>query len=166
LNYSKECFIIDDNQKLFYNPLDKKYDMGVEFRNILVPYDDSPNSKRALKKAFTLAELSNGTITLVHVISYHKAVAKIIEPYKESMIGHVKKFFNKIGHDASKRDINLKTQILYGSPSDEILGFMKNKKFDVVIMGRRGVTKITGPSLGSVSNALVQNSKTPILIVM
>jgi nucleotide-binding universal stress UspA family protein len=42
---------------------------------------------------------------------------------------------------------------------------MKNKKFDMVIVGRRGVTKITGPSLGSVSNALVQNSKIPVLVV-
>jgi len=42
---------------------------------------------------------------------------------------------------------------------------MKNKKFGIVIMGRRGVTKITGPSLGSVSNAIVQSSKVPVLIV-
>ena len=140
--------------------------MNKAFRNCLVPYDNSPNSKRALKKAFALAELAGGTITLVHVISYHKAVGKIVEPYKETIIGHVKKFFNQIERDASKSGISLKTQILYGSPSEEILKFMKNKNFDMVIMGRRGVTKITGPALGSVSNALVQNSKIPVLIVM
>ena len=139
--------------------------MTKEFGNILVPYDNSSNSKRALNKAFALAELADSTITLVHVISYHKAVAKIVEPYKESIINHVKKFFDQIEHDASRRDIMLKEKILYGNPSEEILNFMKNKKFDIVIMGRRGVTKITGPSLGSVSNALVQNSKIPILVV-
>ena len=139
--------------------------MAKVFGSILVPYDNSMNSKRALGKAFALAELTDGAITLVHVISYHKAVAKIVEPYKESIINHVKKFFNQIEGDASRRDITLKEQILYGSPAEEILTFMKNKKFDIVIMGRRGVTKITGPSLGSVSNALVQNSKIPILVV-
>ena len=35
---------------------------------------------------------------------------------------------------------------------------MRNKKFDIASMGIRGVTKITGPSLGSVSNVIVQNS--------
>lgn len=139
--------------------------MAKAFGNILVPYDDSSNSKRALNKAFALAELTNAPITLVHVIEYHKAVAKIVEPYKESIINHVKKFFNQIGGDASRRDLVLKEQILYGSPAEEILNFMKNKKFDIVIVGRRGVTKITGPSLGSVSNALVQNSKIPVLVV-
>jgi len=135
------------------------------FNNILVPYDDSENAKKALGKAFALAELSNSSVTIVHVISYHKAIAKIVEPYKESIISHVKKFLNEIERDASRRDIIVKEHILYGNASDEILRFMKNKKFDIVIMGRRGVSKLTGPSLGSVSNALVQNSKIPVLIV-
>ena len=139
--------------------------MEKAFGNILVPYDDSSNSKRALAKAFALAELTKAPITLVHVIEYHKAVAKIVEPYKESMINHVKKFFDQIERDASRRNLVLKEQILYGNPAEEILSFMKNKKFDIVIVGRRGVTKITGPSLGSVSNALVQNSKIPVLVV-
>jgi nucleotide-binding universal stress UspA family protein len=139
--------------------------MAKVFGNILVPFDDSQNAKRALAKAFSLAELTDATITLVQVISYHKAMAKIVEPYKESIINHAKKTFNEIERDASRRDIILKEKILYGNPSEEILNFMKNKKFDIVIMGRRGVTKITGPSLGSVSNALVQNSKIPVLVV-
>jgi nucleotide-binding universal stress UspA family protein len=48
---------------------------------------------------------------------------------------------------------------------EEILNLMKKKKFDLVVMGRRGTTKITGPSLGSVSNALIQSSKVPVLVV-
>jgi nucleotide-binding universal stress UspA family protein len=45
------------------------------------------------------------------------------------------------------------------------MNLMKKKRFDLVIMGRRGTTKLTGPSLGSVSNALVQHSKIPVMIV-
>jgi len=140
--------------------------MAKSFNNILVPYDDSPNSKRALSKAFELAELANGKITVINVISYHKAMGKIIEPYRESIYDHVKKFFNQIERDASRRDVTLKEEITYGNPAEEIINFMKNKKFDIIIMGRRGTSKITGTSLGSVSNALVQNSKIPVLIVI
>ena len=140
--------------------------MARSFNNILIPYDDSPNSKRALAKAFELAELANGKITVINVISYHKAMGKIIEPYKESVYDHVKKFFNQIERDASRRDVPLKEEIMYGNPAEEIINFMKNKKFDLIIMGRRGTSKITGTSLGSVSNALVQNSKIPVLIVI
>ena len=51
--------------------------MAKSFNNILVPYDDSPNSKRALAKSFELAELTNGKITVINVISYHKAMGNI-----------------------------------------------------------------------------------------
>lgn len=135
------------------------------FEKILLPYDNSVNSKRALSKAFALASVTNSTITLVHVIAYHKAMAKIVEPYKETIIGHVKKFFNDAKIDATKRKIKIEEKILYGNPSEEIISLMKKKKFDLVIMGKRGTTKISGPTLGSVSNALVQHSKIPVMVV-
>jgi nucleotide-binding universal stress UspA family protein len=139
--------------------------MAKTFTKILVTFDNSPNSKRALSNAITLASLSNGTLTLVHVISYHKAMAKIIQPYKGKMISHVKKFLKDAKHSAFKEGILVNQHILYGNPSEEILNLMKKKKFDLVVMGRRGTTKITGPSLGSVSNALIQSSKVPVLVV-
>jgi nucleotide-binding universal stress UspA family protein len=139
--------------------------MAKTFAKILVAFDNSPNSKRALSNAITLASLSNGTLTLVHVISYHKAMAKIIQPYKGKMISHVKKFLKNAKHSAFKEGILVNQHILYGNPSEEILNLMKKKKFDLVVMGRRGTTKITGPSLGSVSNALIQSSKVPVLVV-
>ena len=135
------------------------------FKNILVPYDDSVHAKLALSKAFELASLTDSTITLVHVIEYRKAMAKIVEPYKETMISHVKKFFDSIKKDAVKKNIKIERKILYGSPSEEIINLMKKKKFDLIIMGKRGVTKVTGPTLGSVSNALVQHSKIPVMLI-
>jgi nucleotide-binding universal stress UspA family protein len=135
------------------------------FAKILVPYDDSINSRLALRKAFELASLTNSTITLVHVIEYQKAMAKIVEPYKETMINHVKKFLDSVESNAAKRKIKIDEKILYGNPSEEIISLMKKKKFDLIIMGKRGVTKVTGPTLGSVSNALVQYSKIPIMII-
>ena len=135
------------------------------FKKILVPYDNSINSKRALNKAFELASITNSTIILVHVVAYHNAMAKIVEPYKENMIVHVNKFFKEIEENAKGKKIKIDKKILYGRPSEEIMDLMKEKKFDLIIMGKRGTTKITGPTLGSVSNALVQHSKIPVMIV-
>jgi nucleotide-binding universal stress UspA family protein len=139
--------------------------MTKSFKKILVPFDNSVNSKRALSNAIALAELSNGTLSLVHVISYHNAMAKIVQPYKGKMISHVKKFMKDAKHSAFKKGILVNQHILYGNPSEKILDMMKKEQFDVVIMGRRGTTKITGPSMGSVSSALVQTSKIPVLVV-
>jgi nucleotide-binding universal stress UspA family protein len=136
------------------------------FKKILVPYDNSINSKRALNKAFELASIAGSTVVLVNVISYQNAMAKIVEPYKETIIGHVKKFLNEAKKDAIKKNIKTEEKISYGNPAEEIMSLMKKKKFDLVIMGRRGTSKLTGPTLGSVSNALVQHSKIPVMIVV
>lgn len=68
-------------------------------------------------------------------------------------------------HAAFKEGIISNGKISYGNPSQEIMAFLKTKNFDLIIMGRRGTTKITGPSLGSVSNAIIQSSKIPVLVV-
>jgi len=135
------------------------------FKKILVPYDNSVNSKRALNKAFELASIAGSTVIIVNVIAYHNAMAKIVEPYKETIIGHVKKFLDEAKKDAIKKNIKTEEIFFYGNPSEEIMNLMKKKKFDLVVMGRRGTTKLTGPSLGSVSNALVQHSKIPVMVV-
>lgn len=138
--------------------------MAKIFGNILVPYDNSLHSKRALEKAFGMAELTGADLTLVHVISYDETVAKIIKPHEDSILRHELEFLIPIEHQALERNIGLKEQILYGNTTKELLNFMDNNNFDVVIMGRRGLTEGVNTSLGSVSNALVQNAKIPVLV--
>lgn len=132
---------------------------------ILVPFDNSNNSLRALTKANTLAKRANASITILHVVSYDRTVAKIIGSYKGKMIDHVKNFLD----DAKKLTQNMGNQcnaeILVGSPAKEILEHLKKNKYDLVVVGKRGTTKLTGPSLGSVSNALVQSTKIPVMVV-
>jgi nucleotide-binding universal stress UspA family protein len=132
---------------------------------ILVPFDNSQNSLRALTKAIHFANLTNGTITIVHVISYHKAVAKIVGPYKGKLINHVTKFLSNSQKYTANLDVDSDTKVLYGSPAEEILKFVKGKKYDLIVMGKRGTSKLTGTYLGSVSNALVQKSSIPVMVV-
>jgi nucleotide-binding universal stress UspA family protein len=132
--------------------------------NILVPYDDSPHSKRALNKALGMAELTGADLTLVHVISYDETATKIIQPHEDSILRHELEFLNSIEHEVLKRKIILQEKILYGNTTKELLNFMNKKNFDFVIMGRRGITDTTSTSLGSVSNELVQNAKIPVLV--
>jgi nucleotide-binding universal stress UspA family protein len=138
--------------------------MAKIFGNILVPYDNSLHSKKALNQALGMAELTGANLTLAHVIPYDDNADKIIQPHEDSMLRHKLEFLNPIEQEALKRNIALTEKILYGNTSKELLDFMDEKNFDVVIMGRRGITKTKNTSLGSVSNALVQNAKIPVLV--
>lgn len=139
--------------------------MTILFKNILVPYDNSPFANRALDVAIALAKLSQAKISLVHVISYYKAVAKIVGPYKTSLIEHVEEFLNEAKKLANKDNVEIEALILHGNVSEEIFKYLNKKKFDLIIVGRRGTSHLTGPSLGSVSNAFVQKSKVPVMVI-
>lgn len=137
--------------------------MAKKFK-ILLPFDNSANSLRALSKAAFFANKTNGSITLVHVISYNMALAKIVGPYKGKLITHVDEFLEKGRKLLSNLGVESKTKVLYGNPAKEILGIL-DENYDLVVVGRRGTSKLTGPTLGSVSNAIVQGSKVPVMVV-
>jgi nucleotide-binding universal stress UspA family protein len=138
--------------------------MAKIFGKILVPYDHSPHSKQALEKALGMAEITGANVTLVHVISKDNAPDKMVGPNEDSIFRQELDFLNPIEHEAMERNIALDEEILYGNTVEEIQNLMKNQNFDIVIMGRRGNSKSEASNLGSVSNALVQNSKIPILV--
>lgn len=138
--------------------------MAEIFRNILVPYDDSPHSKRALNKALGMAEITGADLTLAHVISPDATSDKIIQPHEDSILRQELEFLHPIEQEANTRNIALEEKIMFGNTVDELLNFINEKNFDMVIMGKRGMTKTDNTSLGSVSNALVQNSKIPVLV--
>ena len=66
--------------------------MRNEFKNILVPIDDFKSSMDALNKAITITNVTNGRLTLAHVISYNKSAGKSANSYKNALTNHANKF--------------------------------------------------------------------------
>jgi len=56
-------------------------------------------------------------------------------------------------------------KIIYGNEVWEITEFASYKKFDLIVIGSRGIGPIKEMFLGSVANAVVHKSKIPILVV-
>jgi len=52
-----------------------------------------------------------------------------------------------------------------GKKSSEIINFAAKNKFDIIVIGARGSGSVKEAFLGSVSHAVVQKSKIPVLIV-
>ena len=55
--------------------------------------------------------------------------------------------------------------MIWGSPIDEIQEMVDSKKFDLIVIGSRGMGSLKELFLGSVSNAIVHKSKIPVMIV-
>lgn len=144
------------------------------FGKILVAYDGSKLSKKALQKAVSLAqEISTITrptrLEVIHVL-YHPTVnfgeAFVTIPvgtsYKYSekyqpIIEEVKELIYPLEH--------VEIIIKPGIPVTTILEYAEDSGTDLIVMGSRGLSGIKEFFLGSVSHNVVQQAHIPVLIV-
>ena len=137
-------------------------------RRILVPVDGSKNSIRGLKKAIRIAKEGNTKIVVLHVVKLPPAFVlrnlktRIKADYQKDgkrILSEAEKVLQKEGIKADIKMIN------GGDPGYDIVKFSQKHKFDMIVIGARGLNPIKEVFLGSVSNYVLHKSKTPVLVV-
>jgi nucleotide-binding universal stress UspA family protein len=147
---------------------------------ILVATDASAASNRALKMAVQFAGQHNAELLIVHVIrdmqipfeikeipelefnkfeAFSDAREEVMRKIAETILRSAKEKAEKTG--AGK----VRTAIGTGDPATSILGFAKRRKVDMIVVGTRGLGKLKGTILGSVSRKIANNAETTCLIV-
>lgn len=144
----------------------KSFVVRVKIRKILVPLDGSKTSFVALKEAIYLARQCGATITGLHIVPiYPQHLGDLIGPIRSRLHEDARKFLNNAKTVSAQNGIVFNGKIVYGDAKSEIVEFGKNKKFDLIVIGARGLTAVKEMLLGSVSNAVVHKSKVPVLVV-
>jgi nucleotide-binding universal stress UspA family protein len=137
------------------------------FEKILVPLDGSEHSIKALEVAVQIALRFNGKITLIHVYSIG-GFAISATPVQE-FIEATRKAGADILADGEKRvkaeDVHVETLLLEGHAVEQIVKACKEGKFDLVVMGARGLSRIKEMLLGSVSDGVTRYAYCPVLVV-
>lgn len=136
---------------------------------ILVPVDGSDNSKRALVEAAKVAGRTGAQVTVVHVIDMpptiyvesQKLLNQLLEKYREESA----RVLDEYEVIAKEHGIDPETAILEGDAAESIVEYADKHGFDMIIMGSRGLGKIKGAFLGSVSSKVLQHAKGSVLIV-
>ena len=137
------------------------------FEKILVPLDGSEHSLKALKVAVQIALKFDGKITLIHVYSIGglaispTPVYEFIEAIRKAGVG--------ILADGEKRvkaeGVHVETLLIEGHAVEQIVKTCREGKFDLVVMGARGLSKIKEMFLGSVSDGVTRHACCPVLVV-
>ncbi|MCW3994244.1 MAG: universal stress protein, partial [Candidatus Bathyarchaeota archaeon] len=60
--------------------------------------------------------------------------------------------------------IQVETLLREGHTVQEILKIAQDSKFDLIVMGARGISKIREMFLGSVSDGVIRNAPCPVLV--
>jgi nucleotide-binding universal stress UspA family protein len=139
------------------------------FKNILVPVDGSDNSYRALDAALLLSEKLGSNITVIHVMEQvpitHIGSEKLLNEFLESYKKENQEILSKCSEIATQTGLTINTFLLEGNPASAILDFSKKEKFDLLIMGRRGLGKFKELILGSISSKIVHHSPSAVLLI-
>ena len=135
-------------------------------RRILVPIDDSPGSFKALSEAIYLARQCHATITGVCVTPiYTINLGKLLTSLRIQSQKEAKNILAKAKIQCAQNGIVFSEKIIYGNQSWEITEYAAYKKFDLIVIGSRGLGRVKEAFLGSTANAVIHKSKIPVLIV-
>ncbi len=138
----------------------------MNIKKILVPLDGSKNSMRGLDEAIYLARQCHAIVTGLYVIPLSKpktdAQISYIEKY---LLENASKFMSKAKKRAAQNGIDFLDDIIYGDEGSKIVNYANTKKFDIIVIGSRGMSSLKETFLGSTSNFVLHKSKIPVLIV-
>lgn len=140
------------------------------FKKIILALDGSENAEHALELTAKLASSSAAAVVIVHV---YEPVPYLLGANPLTYENRIKEHiawsgqFLKEAHDKllkqELKEVNY--QILQGSPAIAIANAALEHNADLIVMGSRGLTPMTGLLLGSVSKRVIGIASCPVLVV-
>lgn len=128
-----------------------------EIKKILVPFDGTVHSQKALDSAIYFARHLNSTISLLYV-----PFSTTISESQNTEISHM---MESAKIKSAKHGIDLDYEIAQGSVEETVLDYAKRWNFKLIIMGSYGAGSTPNAFYSSVSNSILQKSDIPVLIV-
>lgn len=153
----------------------------MSYKRILVPFDGSKFSKKALTEAIQIAKMANGIIYLCTVVSIGNIVppGSLLGLMRSASSGELQRKMLRSAKAQAKalersqvdycklKGVNAHYKIIIdGDVAEEILKVAKKKSINLIVIGSQGLHGIGKlKSLGSVSRKVSEYATCPVLIV-
>lgn len=145
------------------------------YKKILVPVDGSEGSSQAVEHCLKILETAKPEkVVFFHVANYPTQ----LETHSGKMRSAMRKVKEELGEygeqqlaSAKQRmleknpDLVIETKMAWGDPKYAIVKEAEDGKYDLLIMGSRGLSGIKSFLVGSVSNHVAQHVKCTIVLV-
>ncbi|RJR17004.1 MAG: universal stress protein [Nitrospiraceae bacterium] len=137
-----------------------------EYKSILVPFDGSVFSQKALNRASQLAGIAGAEITVLYVIPRYEEMLGFYksESIKKRLRDEAQKILDTSVRIASKEKASVKTEVLEGQAADQAVKAAGRLKNDLIIMGSHGYRGVNRAIIGSTAERVIINAPCPILI--
>jgi nucleotide-binding universal stress UspA family protein len=145
-----------------------------DLHSILVPIDLSPESETILEPVVQLAELTQGHVTLVHVIEPVIGVAGMgipyapaipVEVFEEQRVSAQRKL-DRVADRLRERGVSVCARMIDDAGAAVgLLKLLDEDRYDLIAMtthGRGGVRRLL---LGSVADKVIRGASKPVLVI-
>jgi nucleotide-binding universal stress UspA family protein len=140
-------------------------------RTILVPTDFSQCSLAGTEYAAFLARKLNATLRLFHAMYPYTNYVFVdragvrVSGLAEAMEETARQEIDALKQMDFLRDLSVQTQILPGTPVDEICAAAGDPKIDLIVTSTHGRTGLKHALIGSVAEHVVRYATRPVLVV-
>ena len=131
-------------------------------KHLMVGFDGSDESRRALRWATELAQQTSATIAVVAVVRPPDGGADV---ETEAWIDRSRKHFKHLLSELSAGTVPLKTHVLVGHPAEQLLRYAADHDIDHIVVGHRSRGIVSRWWLGSVSRQVSDHAACSVTIV-
>jgi len=146
---------------------------------ILVPYDGSKYSVKALTKAMELSHNLDSEIFLFSVVyvdyiappgilglTRTRSEKEALKKWTESVRENTEKMLKSAVKRCEQKGVSTSYNTTQGNVANEILSFAKKKRISLIVIGSHGLHGIGKlKTLGSVSRRVSEQAKCPVLLI-
>jgi nucleotide-binding universal stress UspA family protein len=136
------------------------------YRRILVGYDGSDASQKALDQACALAAQHDAELHVITVarppdIGDDVESEAIIESSRE----HHRRMLAALKPELKAKKIKSHLEVAVGHPAEQIIYYADKHAADLIVLGDRGHSRLRRLLLGSVTRQVTEHADRPVLVV-
>jgi len=135
------------------------------YKNIVLAYDGSKFSNKALKEAINIAKSSGGGLLILSVVDITDEFESQAPGLTDKMTEKLLKLAQKALAKALTAKVKAKVEVHVGDAYEMIVDISKKKKADIIIMGSHGRTGLTRLLMGSVTSRVIGHAPCSVLVV-
>jgi nucleotide-binding universal stress UspA family protein len=138
------------------------------FRHILVAFDGSAGSRRALQAALVLAKEHGANLTSVtvqhHLPRYGATIGEVDEEIQVDQ-QQMRRLDNEIAAEAAQHEMPVHTEVRLGHPAQEIVRVAQQLHADLIVIGHSGHFALLDRFLGSIAEKVSRHAPCSVMIV-
>lgn len=137
-------------------------------KKILIPIDGSESSKKGLQMGLSIAESAGASVTVLEVIEEFGPLPGYYEapPANVNRVKWVsEQRFEKVHDPLDKTKVKWDRRVEEGYAAETIVRIAEEGKYDLVVIGSRGMNFLGRFLLGSVSDRVVHHAPCSVLVV-